>query len=178
MAAAKPVAPARVPSWVEDPSSWDTLLLGGVIVPGIPRLKVPRKMALDKKKSKAASGATITFQGYEAVDVDIEVRIWTPLQWQQWQELMSQIEPRPSKTFDSVAIDHPATTQRGITSVYIEQVEGPDLSPDGMGTFTIKCAAGGKPTAVNGGNAAKKDDGDGPRWGDVPVAPSVQGGNP
>jgi hypothetical protein len=112
----------------DDPSSWDTLYLGGQW-PGLAVVKVKGGQKIDRKKGAGAHGETITFQGKKAADVDIVVRVWqaTPDQWSWMQAMIALIEPIAGKA-DPTPYDiaHPATSVRHISSVAVEDIEGPD----------------------------------------------------
>jgi len=129
-----------VPWWYDDPDSWDTVVLGQYTLPGLAQVKVAKAQKVDVKNAEGQSGATITFKGYEPAKVDIVLRMWTRDQWNAFQTMLPYFEPRPSKKapqpFD---VAHPKTALRGIRSVYIPEIEGPDESTTGIFDITFKC---------------------------------------
>jgi hypothetical protein len=129
---------------------WDTCTLGGYTMPGITKMKGPVKgRKLDIKQSPGTHGATMTDQGYKPADVVFEVLIWTPAQAEAFQIALPAWEPAPGKEYsEPQLLIHPATSMRGITSVVIEEITGPEVDEKGVGHFLFKCKQFVKSNAV------------------------------
>lgn len=129
-------------SWpYDDPGSWDTLYLGGTW-PGLATVKIKGGQKIDRKSAKGSHGETITYQGRKASDIDITIRIWqsTPDEFSWLQEMIALIEPIPGKK-DPTPFDiyHPVCAIRHVTSVAIEEIDGPDWDGEkGFMTISIK----------------------------------------
>lgn len=107
-------------------------------------MRIPTKpRRLQNKKQNGGDGATPTFRGLDPAKVEITVTIWTPAQLAAWDALLPLIFPNPNKDVNrlsAIDISHPATHQRGIKSVIIEDLDGPnDGSVKGAKTYNLKC---------------------------------------
>lgn len=129
-------------SLAEEPANpWDKVSLGPYTLPGLVKVTVIRERKLDKKKPPGTHGATITDQGYNPAEVEIKQLIWKPSHWTKMQDIWATIEPAPSKV-DASPLDiiHPAAAIRGVKSVYVERIDGPeDGEITGTKLFTYKC---------------------------------------
>jgi hypothetical protein len=148
---------------------WDYVILGGYQLPGVleepPKAEASRKV--DKKNGPGLDGATLTWQGYDPPEVTMKILLWKPEHWEQWQDLLGFILPRPGKPpAQPFRIDHPALSALGITEVAITKVSAPErasargvmritiqaqqwVKPKKVGTTTPKAAAGGVPATVH-----------------------------
>lgn len=146
---------AQIPWWYDQPDAWDVVMLGGMLLgsldpkatvtlnggPALCKVKVKKGRKLDIKQSAGTHGATITDQGYKPASVDITVRIWTADQWAAIQQQLLTLEPPPTKgNATPFAILNAKTSARRVTSVLIEDIEGPDESSiRGQYEFQLKC---------------------------------------
>lgn len=130
-----------------DAQSWDTLLMGGALYPGLVRIKVHGSLDVDKGKAGNKHGANLKVKGFKPRDVTIEWRIWddtndrekTLADWDQMQAILDELEPVTGKSnFTPVAIFNPKTAARGVYSVLVEEIDGPDWA-DGIMSVTLKC---------------------------------------
>lgn len=126
-------------------NEWDTAKLQGVHLPGLVQVLVPSKQRrLQNKKQNGTDGATPTFRGLDPAKVTIRVTIWTPDQLALWDALLPVIFPNPNKDVNKLSaldISHPATAQRGIKAIIIEDIDGPNNSSTAVGAkeYTLKC---------------------------------------
>ena len=129
------------PFWEEHPEAWEQILLGAHPLPGLAQtIKVIRSQKLDVKSAPGASGATITYQGYEPAQVEITLRLWTRAQWEALQARLPELEPKAGqKPPTPFAIAHPLLALRNVQSVYIQEVRGPEETSPGMWDVTLKC---------------------------------------
>lgn len=125
---------------------WDTVRLGGVLLPGICAVKGLPMLSFDKKKAGGVDGATITVNGYLPGPIDIECRMWTPSQWQLFVNYVApKIWRRPNSGKTDPAklakdIDHPALAVWGIRSVVVLGVSVIEPAGDpGVRVVRLKC---------------------------------------
>lgn len=107
---------------------WDVVNLNGKPLPGLCKVKAIGKLTIDRKKPPGADGLTITSQGYDPGNVDIEILLWT---WAQWKEMVQAAvtlwaRPRRGGQIKALDISHPALSLWGIRSVVIEGVSIPE----------------------------------------------------
>lgn len=132
---------ASLPFWYDQPDAWDTAILGGNTLPGLADVKVTKGRKLDVKQSPGTHGATLTDQGYKPAKVTITLTLHTAEQWAAFQAMAPSLEPPPGKAYSQpFDILHPSTSVRGVKSVQIEDIDGPDKgSIPGTKVVTIKC---------------------------------------
>ena len=129
-----------VPYWESDPDVWDTCLLGQIELPGVARVDVKRGLDIDKKKAKGKDRARLTIQGRRPADVTITVRLLGQESFGAMVDILPRLEPKPDAKPESDCWDiaHPVAAMRGVQSVMIEEIEGPQLV-DGILEVKIKC---------------------------------------
>lgn len=66
-----------VPFWGDDPTSWDTVILAGMKLPGIAKVKGRCRRGHERKRIAGKHGATFTFTGDEPMEFDISLKLWT-----------------------------------------------------------------------------------------------------
>jgi hypothetical protein len=70
-----------VKTWGEDPDEergiWDTLVLGGIRVPGMARVKMKLPTGIEERKARGKRGAGLKDVGSKPRKLDIEVRIYS-----------------------------------------------------------------------------------------------------
>ncbi|XXX79174.1 hypothetical protein WMF30_10410 [Sorangium sp. So ce134] len=130
---------ATIP-WPEtQPGAWDTLFLAGRVFPGLALVKVKGGQKIDRKDAPGSDGETTVQQGEKAKDVDIVHRMWLPKQWDEYEECFLLIEPVVEKR-RPVDIVTSQTAFRLITSVIIEEIDGPNWEQDKRWMeFRYKC---------------------------------------
>ena len=82
---------------------WSTCKIDGKWFPGVGDLKdagaciaIPkatRSLVTDKLRSLGKNNTRQIHHGYAAAEIDIEVRMWTPAQWQAFKAYLPQIDP-------------------------------------------------------------------------------------
>jgi len=126
-----------VPHWDDAPDVWDTLTLGAVTLPGVSRLIIARELKVDEKDPKGKNAATLTVQGVKNASGTIKNVISTVEELTALQAALAVVEPKAGKgapvPFDVV---HPVATLRGLVSVLVTKVSGPELV-DGLMTTTL-----------------------------------------
>jgi hypothetical protein len=122
-------------------SPWNSVNLGGTVLPGICEVSVRQKRRVQQKKAAGADGSTPTFIGLDPAEVSIRVRLWTAEQFNAFDNLRSVIFPRMNKGQPpALDIVHPLTAHYGIASIIVVSLDGP--SPGGAtGEFsaTLSC---------------------------------------
>ena len=142
----------------------DHVVLGGFPTPGKASFKGGAGSPRGWKENPGfgQNGGWLTFTGNGLAKFTIEVQLWKPEHFLQWEVLanavlkrgigapvaagpfLSGLAPKP------VSIGHPLLTTPpiSITLVVIEDVIVNDPSDDGMSTYEIKCIEWGKPTML------------------------------
>jgi hypothetical protein len=133
--------------WIDDlgeASVWDVATLGGRKLPGLVKVdgaEVGRKW--DVKTGPGIDGATTTDQGYEVAKPTLTLLLWTPEQWEAWQDIVPLLVPKPGKATKkpptAVPVTHPALNGLGINNLLILSLSAPKpASPKGAFEVTIK----------------------------------------
>jgi hypothetical protein len=130
---------ATIP-WPEtQPGAWDVLFLAGRVFPGLAKIKVKGGQKIDRKDAPGSDGETTVQQGEKAKDVDIVHRMWTQKQWDEFESCFLLIEPISEKR-RPVDIVTSQTAFRLITSVIVEEIDGPEWAEDKRWMeFRYKC---------------------------------------
>ncbi len=116
-------------------SLWDVMTLGGVSWAGVWAIEVGKKRELDIVKVRRLDGVRIRDNGYFGVTLKATGRIWTPEDWEAFQDILPLFDPqRPGGGRSPLDIYHPAAALFGVHTVYIESLEMPQ---PGNGIVTI-----------------------------------------
>jgi hypothetical protein len=127
---------------------WDTVILGGLWLPGLGKVLVKTRKRFDVKKKKGSDGAGLTFTGYDPSDVNITLRVWTPIHLDTLQSLMPMLKAKSTTAAGAQAtaaelaldISHPALALIAIHSVVVVGVSGlVDVEPKGVKQMEIAC---------------------------------------
>lgn len=117
---------------------WDTLILGGVVWPGIASVEIDKSREIDKAKQKGKDGITLTDNGFNASAIKITLRLHLADQWADLQNILPNFDPKvtgsPKTPCDII---HPTTQLSGIKYVYIEKVHLENPS-NGVLTLTME----------------------------------------
>ncbi len=128
-----------IPFWDDSDYTWDTVVLGGAVFPGLATVGGDKERKVDIKGAKGSDGCTLTDNGYDGAKVTIEIRIHTREQWDLWQLIFPLIDPRSTSTVrNAFALQAPAPNAIGITKVYIKKIGVPELK---AGVLAIKLDA-------------------------------------
>lgn len=117
--------------WPEDqPSTWDTLLLGGTIFPGLAKVTCKGGHKIDVKDAPGADGESTTLQGEKVKNGTIVIRVWQASQWSDLEDLITNVlEPAKGKK-EPLFIAHAVTAARLVANIIIEDVDGPDFDDE------------------------------------------------
>lgn len=104
---------------------WNTIFLGEDVLPGSAQFTSVRKArGIDVQKSKGTDGATLKDEGFEPGRVSIEVTLWEPGHWDEWQRIRPKIDPQKAGGLRTpLDISAPETDEAGITQVYVQEIE-------------------------------------------------------
>ncbi len=148
-----------VPFWLDVPEPWNELRLQDITLPGVSTVRITRKQTISREKGNGTTGETLKFQGSKLADVIITVRVHTAEQLAELVEVLPELEPTTAKQaavpFD---IFHPKATLRGVKSIVIESIAGPDpVGNGGVYELTIQAIEYKKPepkpvSTAKGGN--------------------------
>lgn len=127
-----------VPHWDDDPTSWDTIVLGGVVFPGWAKVSIDRGQKVDAKTSKGKNLAKVTLNGFDPARVTITWKVSEEDELAAVPAALAVIEPVPGKT-DPTPVDivHPAASIRSVFAIVIGHIKGPELDA-GILTFTVE----------------------------------------
>lgn len=110
--------------WLDDGtgfSPWDTLVLGGVYVPGRAKLAISGARDIADEKPKGEDGPTQTDNGYLGADVTIVIELWTPRALAEFAVAFGVWTPRkPGELSAPLDIVHPAAMLCNVSKVRIK----------------------------------------------------------
>ncbi len=122
---------------IDDPQSWDTVTMAGIVCPGICKIgEFKTKREWDIKKGKGVFGATITFIGRPPSTGSITFYLWTSDHFNQWATFRDLFKFDPTKK-DVKAIDiyHPSLVDIDMTSFVCEGIGA--VKHEGQGLYSI-----------------------------------------
>lgn len=104
-----------VPFWGDDPTSWDTVILAGVKLPGISKVRGRCRRGHERKRIAGKHGATFTFTGDEPMEFDISLKLWTAEHLQTFATVARQLKSlKPMVTTETnVATNEPTSSSAG-----------------------------------------------------------------
>lgn len=112
--------------WHDGTLLWETLLLGGEVMPGVAAVDCEVERKLDVQMIKGGDGATISDEGYVPATLQIALRMWLREQWVDWQRLLPMLHPRQvGGVRRPIEIQHPVTDALGITTIYVRKISPP-----------------------------------------------------
>lgn len=121
-----------VPSAFEQPATWDTVTIGGVLFLGLAQVKGATGNALDVKHHRGRDGGRITDGGAVAAEFQIVFRYWDRETEASWDQVFHAIDPqRPAESREPLDVSHPALARRRITKVYVKKVAFEERQPSG-----------------------------------------------
>jgi hypothetical protein len=105
----------------------NVVVIGGATSPGIATIRdadSPRRLV--ERNGVGLSGATVRFQGQMLSHPVVELRLYTPQDWDDWDTFRQTVQPPPLGTrARALAIEHPILEDLGITSVLVKNVRQP-----------------------------------------------------
>lgn len=151
--------------------AWNFVWLGGNLLPGVSVVDAPFSRSVEKKKAKGSDGTTVTDQGDELAPVTIRTEVYTPEQWEQWQEIIPTLWPKTAGSERTpLEIIHPLTAALGITAVYVEKLH---MRPPENQVMVVEITAFDWATAVRPVVAAAGATGGTPPVAQVPQSPTL-----
>jgi hypothetical protein len=103
-------------------TGWDTVILGGLQMPGVCEVDCETQRHVQKKKGQE-DGARPTYRGQDPAPVTIKVKISTSEQWAKYQEVKAKLWPAGGKgTPAPLPISHPSTEEMRVHNVIIKKV--------------------------------------------------------
>jgi hypothetical protein len=138
---------------------WNRVQLGGFVLPGKCEVDGSAKHRIDVQTANGRDGGVLIERGYQPGTLDIDMTLWTPLQWSTWNAMRPSIFRRAGKLdvndtkkkgataaqIDltekaALPIVHPGAESIDIHSVLVEQITLPRPGQQrGSKVITIKC---------------------------------------
>jgi hypothetical protein len=119
-------------------NAWNILTIAGERLPGL--VNVPTgalERSVDVKKPLGAKAATIAFHGDDPAKPEWELTLWTPKQWDRYQEMLPLIQPRKPDAYPQpVSASHPTLALHGITAIFFTKVGFPQIK-EGICTIAL-----------------------------------------
>ena len=111
---------------LEYPQAWDVIMIGGVVSPGICKVSgIKRINEWDIKKGKGSQGATITFVQKPPAKFSVQIFLWRPQDFTDWDNFRPFLKYDPTKKeVQAIDIWHPALADVDISSVVTESIGG------------------------------------------------------
>lgn len=101
-------------------SLWDSLILGGIVFPGMWSCVAHKKRQLDVVKVRRLDGVRILDNGYFGVGMSCTGTLWLKSQWDRFQQILPDFDPqRPGGGRSPLDCYHPAAALLGVGTVYI-----------------------------------------------------------
>lgn len=125
----------------EDPTSWDTLVIGGVTFTGQHEWSGDvLKRKLDRRHAPGRDGARVRDKGYDLAELELSLKCTEAQHWRDLAALVALLFPRGSDTSRRAAhaCDHPALAIAGITEVYAVSMGSVRQSSPTVWETTIK----------------------------------------
>lgn len=149
----------EIPHWSDAyaDDSWDALILGGLFVPGVPKVRIKLPVTkIDKQKAKGKAGAKPVDTGPDPADIDIAITLITRDDLEAMAPILALIAPKPGVERKPVEIQHPGANVFGINAIIVEEVSTDQ--PSAKSGWEIKIKASQytpKPPAAPGLGGAK-----------------------
>lgn len=131
--------------------AWDTILISGQAAPGI--AKVTGKgfaQKLDMKKVKGSGSYILRFEGQDAAEFTVLLRVWTQQQLTDLYALIRRIKPKKGEAPTAFDVVHPALDFFDIRQMYVKDAPLPSEGEKGIYEVSLSCmeflplSAGGK----------------------------------
>ena len=131
---------AELAYWDDSDGLWDRLKLGPHHMPGAWEVTCECERELDVKKSKGQDGAHIKDHGYVPGSVQLRGRFLSKDEWTEMQKLLPELHPRKKGgERHPLAVEHPALSVMGITTVYVFKIHSPRIVDNGLLELEIEC---------------------------------------
>ena len=133
----------EIPHWSDAyaDDSWDALILGGIFVPGVPKVRINLPVTkIDKQKAKGKAGAKAVDAGPDPADVDITITLISRDDLEAKTPVLALIAPKPGVERKPVEIQHPGANVFGVTSIIVEDISADQPSAKGGWEIKIKAS--------------------------------------
>ncbi len=165
-------------------SLWDTVILGGHLLPGKCEVAVTGELEVDKPKAGNQSSSNLKIKGFKPREIAIKWSIWdrgtsdearalTADEWSTMQEVLEELEPINGKApTQPMAVYSPKLAARGVTSILITKIVGPDYEQGVMKVELTATEFHKVVTAPKGTGTAKTEKATAPgsEWEQLPNA--------
>lgn len=154
---------AIIPSPIEDPQSWDEVMIGGKRLPGVAvPTNVDSPRDYDVKKAKGKAKAKVTNNGDPPRKPKIAWQFDPAESWNEANQIITEIiEPRKAgKKLDPVEVVHPLFARHGIRTCLIVNYDGPNFDK-GKASITIDLLEYEAPKPAAGIGSGRKGGGGG-----------------
>lgn len=113
--------------WDDRDAPWDVLVINDKPLPGVWEIEsAPRRLHLDRKKTKGKDGARLTDLGTKETVVTARGQLQALADWHELQRRLEVLNPRgKSRARTPLHIYHPALALMGLTRVYLEEIRAP-----------------------------------------------------
>lgn len=127
-----------VPSW-STTDQWDTLMLGGQLIPGVARLDINMGSGLDVQKPTRGKNASIADDGTPPAELTITVTLADADEATRFSSAILLLRPTAkSASLDPLEIVHPLAQMWDISAVSIGSISSPSPTSGGSLVVTIR----------------------------------------
>lgn len=77
---------------------WDSVKLADRRLPGVCKISGVAAEIIERQKPNGRDAAALIMRGYSQPEIEIEMLIWTPEQWREWQDVEATIWRHPNKS--------------------------------------------------------------------------------
>lgn len=149
--------------------SWDYVVLGGLFLPGVAKVRVKLQSDLDTKKPKGAKRASIADKGDKPSKISIELQLEDQEDLDMLEAQLVNLRPRSKGAGrEPLEIVHPNPNFWGITAVTVDDVDADHPDATEGWRISIECLEWApEPTAVKtaAGKQKPKGETDTGSWG-------------
>ncbi len=124
------------------PYAWDSVWLGGELLPGVWRVKLKKSRSVEKVKVKGSDGITLRDNGRDGGSLTLTGRLWHQIDWEILQEIWAKLDPeKPGSLRQPLDIYSALPDLVGIRNVYVEalELESPETA-NGTLNVTLTCS--------------------------------------
>lgn len=130
---------------------WEYVVIGDMKTPGLAKVRAAPAFSVDIQKASGRDASNVILRGYRPGEVEIEVMVWTPDQWERLQEIIQTVWRKPNKTgkldlpktgkgaSDAAKREEAAAIRAGAKSVQQAAltISHPAVSPFGISHVTV-----------------------------------------
>lgn len=132
---------SSVPFWGDSPESWNTVIIGGIRIPGIASISGKAfEVRADKKSIPGEHGEKMTTLGREPCDPEITLKLWTPQQLKDFLTIVKLFLPKSHRQLPPpVDVIHPALAIFKVRSLRIMSCTFPEEKEKDVFELKLKC---------------------------------------